>query len=163
MNASAEACYSAYTSRYIPAASEQMWVTRRNDELTPAQELVSGRNLAMISAVERAIDEAFAEGIDVPLDVLESVARLVSLLPSDLPVAESVYVSQNGCFNFDWDEDSQNQLSIMVPSAGSLAFAAYDEGDRTYGTYRFGAQLPHKVAAAACEWTDRFNKQAVRT
>jgi hypothetical protein len=81
-----------------------------------------------------------------------AVAKLIAVLPPDLPAAEEAYLSDLGCLNFDWDGDPENQLSIMVPDEKSIAFAALIKGDRVYGTVRFDARLPEEVAAAIRKW-----------
>jgi hypothetical protein len=113
----------------------------------------------MLQAACQAVLQADAEGVPVVFDALDAVGRLVAMLPSDMPSVAEAYVSESGCLNFDWDEDPENQLSIMLPDENSVAFAAYNEGDRVHGTVRFGARLPEAMAAAVRNWIDKSRER----
>src|SRR3546814_15236999 len=60
---------------------------------------------------------------------LWNTKRFLQLLSADVPPTDA-YVSEQESICFDWDENCQCQLSVMVQHGGRIAFAAYFNGDR---------------------------------
>src|SRR3546814_5160345 len=83
---------------------------------------------------------------------LWNTKRFLQLLSADVPPTDA-YVSEQESICFDWDENCQCQLSVMVQHGGRIAFAAYFNGDRLNGAANFtGAELPAELGAAITRW-----------
>lgn len=120
--------------------------------VTPAQLPLILRNAEMLNAINFAIDAARENGRLIASQTVWNAKRFLQLLSADVPATDA-YVSEQESICFDWDEDCQCQLSVMVQHGGRIAFAAYFTGDRLNGAANFtGAELPTELVAAISRW-----------
>lgn len=160
MNACLAENFSVYQVDHAPVQSRQKYRVR-TDDLTPAQRLLKGRNDSLLEAAVSALEEAMSEERVYSIEAFSDLAMLLQALPQHLPETEA-HISASGSLCFDWDEDPENQLSIILQGNGRIAFAAYFAGDRVHGTARFRSQLPEELEAAANKWLAYYRHVAVR-
>lgn len=124
---------------------------------SPAQEYLNGRNALMMQAARAAAKEELSSGGKVS-PVESDVRQLLTSLPTFVPVADEVYVLASGSICFDWDENKDVQLSIMLQGK-RIAFAAYFDGDTVHGSSDFStAVLSQELLAAAKKWASRSRR-----
>lgn len=124
----------------------------------------SGSNERLLGAI-RTLIAAFRESETpkavVSAETVENALRFQTLLPADMPPAEA-YISQFGSICFDWDENKENILSVMIQKDRRIGFAAYFSGDRVHGTMAFvNGAIPDQMALAVTRW--RKNARNART
>lgn len=107
----------------------------------------------MNEKIRKAIVEAkISEGYEVTRYAMNNLQRFFRLLPDELLNAD-VYISDKGSIVFDWEEDSQNQLSIMLQDNNRIGYSAYLKGDRTNGSTAFNnASLPEEINLFCKKW-----------
>lgn len=122
------------------------------DEVTPGQRSLITRNETMLEGLREALADVENYGRLIPSQTKWMVKRFLQLLPASVP-ATDVYVSDEQSICFDWDEDVECQLSVMVQQEGRIAFAAYFGGDRLNGATSFtGTDLPNELSSAIARW-----------
>jgi len=137
----------ASPARYKPV------MRAKQREKTPSQVELEARLEPFVQSVYAALEGAAETGYADKFEIFD-VAKLALALPREIPVPDS-YVTPTGSLCFDWDEDSKNQLSIVLQSKGRIAYAAYFDGDRMHGSARFGAVLPEDLDLAVKRWSGR--------
>lgn len=118
-------------------------------------ELQRSRRIAgFLSALEAA--ERWDGGVAprMTAQFARMVFRFAVLVPTDVPVPECYYTPE-GSICFDWDEDPQNQLSVMLQKSNRIAYAAYRAGERVHGSADFAASLPDELVLAIRKWKQR--------
>jgi hypothetical protein len=145
---------------YSPSGAVQApWAKRltytASQRPTPGQLVNAERNMRIVAHASEAIVHAQSQGQKVSSFGIENFKRLVDLLPAYLPVTEP-YVAHTGSVTFDWDEDPQNQLALILQSSGRISFAAYFSGEKVNGSADFnGSSLPQSVVDTAARWNKR--------
>src|SRR3546814_7307995 len=116
----------------------------------------------MLNEVDSAIEDARESGRLIASHTLWNTKRFLQLLSADVPPTDA-YVSEQESICFDWDENCQCQLSVMVQHGGRIAFAAYFNGDRLNGAANFpGAELPAELGAAITRWQRGGDRKSTR-
>lgn len=148
------------TNRYSsPALSlSEVSVSGHSGTSTPAQDARLNKWAEYRRLARAAVESCKAiDGYHVADSVIGNFERFLRLLPDELPVSE-VSLSDCGSLIFDWDEDSQNQLSIMLQSVNKIAFSAYFSGDVVHGTANFKVEdFPDEILSAAQKWSRNRN------
>lgn len=112
----------------------------------------------VLTAGFAALRQARREGVAYASTLPASLARLASGLFLEMPPVDA-YLSGEGSLCFDWDEEPDNQLSILVGANHRIAFAAYRHGVRSHGHGQMlDAQLPSEVNNALAGWSQAPSK-----
>jgi hypothetical protein len=116
-------------------------------EETPYEEPIANRirrqSLMLLSAIGE--EDASSEVISNALGLIK---RISNLLPDTDP-----YVTDVGSISFDWDEDPQRQLSIMVQRNGLISYSSLLGRQILRGTAKYsGGVLPSELHRAAQQW-----------
>src|SRR3546814_20373215 len=99
----------------------------------------------MVNEVDSAIEDARERCRLIASHTLWNTKRFLQLLSADVPPTDA-YVSEQESICFDWDENCQCKLSVMVQHGGRIAFAAYFNVDRLNGAANVtGAELPERT------------------
>ncbi|ATE73827.1 hypothetical protein CNO08_22165 [Lysobacter capsici] len=102
--------------------------------------------------VDAVVEALVNEEFEPSLSALDNLSAFLRLLPAELPSTE-VYITPNGSICFDWDEDPNHQLSLLLKDKNQIAFAAYFSGEKVHGSTRFAShQLPEIMATVTNRW-----------
>lgn len=148
-----DVCNLAYS---IYSDQSPVWIvqepTKVPGTIAPAHEALLERNKMMINAASDVIRQSRAGGQPVSLEAEANLPRFMRLLPPQLPCIEP-YISPSGSICFDWEDDPDCQLSIMLQAGDRIAFAAYFDGERIHGNSRLPrTELPQALKAVAERW-----------
>lgn len=128
-------------------------LTAKPPTATPGETIRRDRAQRMTKFLGMAQAEAASEGLAPNPWAIENFARVLDLLPADLPAVEP-YISEVGSVCLDWDENPQCQLSVLLKERGQIAFAAYIAGESVYGSTQFSAsRLPESLLETAKRWS----------
>lgn len=132
-------------------------------DLSPAEQFARDDIQNYLFAISDAATDAVSlRQPTLHYDVIKRCKRFIDTLVSlRLPVPEaSVTASRN--LSFDWDDDPQNQLTIILQSDGRISYAAYFSGDRVHGIANSkGGRFPEELLAAIQKWRNRTARQDV--
>ena len=162
-----------FKSPVISLLSNKSWASRNNrsndsalvSELTleTASESILETTPALLrehfmgslyEAAHEASGEGWAGAGSKPVEKLaEAMAiRLFDLLPSNIKAPEpSVVLS--GEISLDWADGNNRLFTILLKGNDKIAFAAYDRGERIFGSMEFHADaLPEKITNELISW-----------
>lgn len=135
--------------------AKQLTFSAKAPTFSPRECEVIERNAEINSAFAPAFAESREDGIRVSSTAVYNFVHLLRLLPAEFPVTDP-YVSHAGSICLDWDQDPNNQFSVMLLDGDRIAFSAYLAGERVNGSADFmGDQLPAQLLLAAGQWTRR--------
>lgn len=126
---------------------------------SPAQTLKLSRDLKIKAYLADAVNEAKGQGLVPAISAVGNVDRLLQLLPSEFPVTDP-YISESGSICFDWDEDPENQFSILLKEGNKISYAAYFSGEKVNGAADFSRiDLPKSLLESAKRWAERIERK----
>lgn len=130
---------------------------RAVEVLSPTQQAVHRQISSYFQAAMEAAKEAMDERCPIfRASVLLGLGDLAANLATLGMIAPDAHVTAARNLSFDWDDDPQNQLSIIIHADGRLSYAAYFRGDRVHGTANFEKrQFPEELLAAINKWKER--------
>lgn len=140
-----------------------MWAFEIKSSLAPStstlvKDALLERNKWFAQKVEDALKEESEFSAPVDETAIKNLPRFLRLLPDDMPLS-GVCVTSAGSICFDWDDNLDCQLSILLQEENKISFAGYFTGDQIHGTANFtNMALPEELVAATKRWL-RYSTQ----
>jgi hypothetical protein len=141
--------YSIACVEESPARSLAWHGAKTEEYVTPAQRFALEKREEYLRAFLATAFSGDLEGMSG--GALETFLLLVERLPLDLPPVDA-YVSPVGSICLDWDEDVDNQLSIICQDGKRVAWAVNFRGDRFNASVNLVDRLPQELVSAISKW-----------
>lgn len=153
MNACPAMTFSANEFPQSYSESKFSFVLEKNHR-SPASEQIWDMTESLYTAAFEGFQEGAKAGLVTDTAIIRNAFILVTLLAPTMPVTDA-YISPVGSLVFDWDEDNENMISIILLAGNRVGWAAYFSGDRVHGSANFGGKLPEELAGAISKWRRR--------